>query len=297
MLYNWEGIAEFVTVAETESFTLAAKKLGISTAHVSRQVSALESRLATKLLQRTTRKVSITEAGTLYYQRCRQLLDDLQEVEHAISDLHSKPTGRLKITAPVTYGELIIAPLINNFITRYPELEVELQLSNQKMDLVAEGYDLGIRQGQLQDSSMMAKRLASRTLYVCATPGYLAEFGEPSKPAELNQHNCLQGSLDHWRFQEKGKTRTIHISGNLRCNSGRTLVDAALKGLGIVQLPGEYVLNYIHNGQLIALLDEYRAPDEGVWAIYPHNRTLLPKVRMLIDYLDEALSNQSALAY
>lgn len=297
MLYNWEGIAEFVSVAETESFTLAAKKLGISTAHVSRQVSALEARLATKLLQRTTRKVSITEAGSIYYQRCRQLLDDLQDAEHAISDLHSKPTGRLKITAPVTYGEQTIAPLINNFIARYPELEVELHLSNQKMDLIAEGYDLGIRQGQLQDSSMMAKRLASRTLYVCATPAYLAEFGQPSKPAELNQHNCLQGSLDHWRFQEKGKTRTIHISGNLRCNSGRALTDAALKGLGIVQLPGEYVLSYIHSGQLIALLDEYRAPVEGVWAIYPHNRTLLPKVRMLIDYLDQELSAQSALAY
>lgn len=296
MLYNWEGIAEFVTVAETESFTLAAKKLGISTAHVSRQVSALESRLATKLLHRTTRKVSISEAGTLYYQRCRQLLDDLQEAEYALSDLHSKPTGRLKITAPVTYGEQTIAPLINNFIARYPELEVELQLSNQKMDLIAEGYDLGIRQGQLEDSSMMAKRLASRTLYVCATPAYLAQFGEPSKPAELNQHNCLQGSLDHWRFQEKGKTRNIHINGNLRCNSGRALADAALKGLGIVQLPGEYVLNYIHSGQLIVLLDEYRAPDEGVWAIYPHNKHLLPKVRMLIDYLDQELSGQPGLA-
>ncbi len=290
MLYNWEGIAEFVTVAETESFTLAAKKLGISTAQVSRQVSALEARLATKLLHRTTRKVSITEAGTLYYQRCRQLLNDLQEAEHALSDLHSKPTGKLKITAPVTYGEQTIAPLINNFIARYPELEVELHLSNQKMDLIGEGYDLAIRQGQLQDSSMMAKRLASRTLYVCATPTYLAKFGEPSKLAELNQHNCLQGSLDHWRFQDKGKTRTIHVSGNLRCNSGRALTDAALKGLGIVQLPGEYVLSYIHSGQLIALLDEYRAPVEGVWAIYPHNRNVLPKVRMLIDYFDQELS-------
>ena len=290
MLYNWEGIAEFVTVAETESFTLAAKKLGISTAQVSRQVSALEARLATKLLHRPTRKVSITEAGTLYYQRCRQLLNDLQEAEHALSDLHSKPTGKLKITAPVTYGEQTIAPLINNFIARYPELEVELHLSNQKMDLIAEGYDLAIRQGQLQDSSMMAKRLASRTLYVCATPTYLAKFGEPSKLAELNQHNCLQGSLDHWRFQDKGKTRTIHVSGNLCCNSGRALTDAALKGLGIVQLPGEYVLSYIHSGQLIALLDEYRAPVEGVWAIYPHNRNVLPKVRMLIDYLDQELS-------
>lgn len=297
MLYNWEGIAEFVTVAETQSFTLAAKKLGISTAHVSRQVSDLESRLATKLLHRTTRKVSITEAGTIYYQRCRQLLDDLQEAEHAVNDLHSKPTGKLKITAPITFGELIIAPLINNFIARYPELEVELQLSNQKMDLVAEGYDLGIRQGQLEDSSMMAKRLATRTLFVCAAPAYLAAFGTPTKLTDLNQHNCLQGSLDHWRLQDNGKTRNIHINGNLRCNSGRALADAALKGLGIVQLPGEYVRGYIRKGQLLPLLGDYCAPDEGVWAIYPHNKHLLPKVRMLIDYLDQELSGKSDLAY
>lgn len=297
MLYNWEGIAEFVTVAETESFTLAAKKLGISTAHVSRQVSALESRLATKLLQRTTRKVTITEIGSIYYQRCRQLLDDLQDAEHAMSDLQSKPTGRLKITAPVTFGEISIAPLINNFSALYPELDIELNLSNQKMDLVADGYDLGIRQGLLDDSSMMAKRLASRTLYVCAAPSYLAELGTPHKLVDLSQHNCLQGSLGHWRFQVKGKTRNIHINGNLRCNSGRALADAALKGLGIVQLPGEYVLNAINSGQLLAVLDEFRAPDEGVWAIYPHNRNLLPKVRMLIDYLDEELSAQPGLAY
>lgn len=297
MLYSWEGIAEFVTVAETQSFTLAAKKLGVSTAHVSRQVSNLESRLATKLLQRTTRKVSITEAGSLYYQRCRQLLDDLQDAEQAISGLHNTPTGKLKITAPMTYGELVLAPLINNFIIQHPELDVELHLSNQKMDLVADGYDLAIRQGQLEDSSMMAKRLASRTLFICAAPAYIAQYGQPNKPAELNQHNCLQGSLDHWRVQVQGKPRNIHIHGNLRCNSGRALADAALKGLGIVQLPGEYVRSHILNGQLAALLEDYCAPDEGVWAIYPHNKHLLPKVRILIDYLDQELSGKSNLAY
>lgn len=252
--------------AETESFTIAAKKLGISTAHVSRQISALELRLATKLLHRTTRKVSVTEVGTIYYQYCRQALDGLENAEYAISDLQSKPTGRLKTTAPVTYSVLTIAPLINNFIARYPELKVELQLSNQTMDLIDEGFDLAIRQGQLENSSMMAKRLASRTLYVCAAPAYLAEFGEPRKPSDLNQHNCLQGSLDHWHFQEKGKTRSLHISGNLRCNCGRALVDAALKNLGIVQLPGEYVLSHIQSGQLMPLLEPYCAPDEGVWA-------------------------------
>lgn len=293
MLYNWEGIAEFVTVAETNSFTLAAKKLGISTAHVSRQVSALESRLATKLLHRTTRRVSITEAGTIYYQHCRQLLNDLVDAEHAISGLLTKPTGKLKITAPITYGEQMIAPLVNNFIARHPELDVELQLSNQKMDLIADGYDLGIRQGLLDDSSLMAKRLASRTLYVCATPAYLAEFGVPKTPADLARHNCLRGSLTYWRFQDNGKALNIQVNGNLHCNSGYAIVDAALKGLGIVQLSGEYVLQHIKSGQLLPLLEAYAAPEEGVWAIYPHNKNLLPKVRMFIDYLNEELSNSA----
>lgn len=288
-MYNWEGVAEFVTVAETESFTIAAKKLSISTAHVSRQISALESRLAIKLLHRTTRKVSVTEVGSIYYQHCRQVLDGLEGAEDAISNLQNKPIGRLKITAPVTYGELTIAPLINNFIVRYPELTVELQLSNQTMNLIEEGFDLAIRQGQLENSTMMAKRLASRTIYVCATPAYLTEFGEPRKPSDLNQHNCLQGSLDHWHFQEKGKTRKLHISGNLHCNCGRALVDAALKGLGIVQLPEEYVLSHIQSKELIPLLESYCSPDEGIWAIYPHNKQLPPKVRMLIDYLAEEL--------
>ena len=146
-LGDWEGVAEFVTVAETERFTIAAKKLGISTAHVSRQISALELRLATKLLHRTTCKVSVTEVGTIYYQYCRQALDGLENAEYTISDLQSKPTGRLKITAPVTYGELTIAPLINNFIARYPELKVELQLSNQTMDLIDSGTRLLRRSG------------------------------------------------------------------------------------------------------------------------------------------------------
>jgi len=293
-MFNWEGVNEFVAVAETESFTAAAKQLEISTAQVSRQVSALESRLATKLLHRTTRKVSVTEAGTIYYQHCRQVLDGLEAAEDAISDMQSKPTGKLKITAPVTYGEATIAPLINNFLARYPDLDVQLHLSNQTVDLIDEGYDLAIRQGKLKDSTMMAKRLSSRTFYVCASPAYLSTHGEPLTPNALEKHNCLQSMNNYWYFQEKGKPHNIRLSGNLRSNSGQALLDAALKGLGIVQLPGDYVCSYIESGQLIVLLEEYRAPDEGVWALYPHNRHLSPKVRMLLDYLGEELGSSSA---
>ena len=288
-MFNWEGVSEFVAVAEAESFTAAGKRLGISTAQVSRQVSALETRLSAKLFYRTTRQVSVTELGNIYYQHCRQLLDGLDEAERAITNLQSTPTGKLKITAPVTYGERTIAPLVNSFVAKYPGLEVRLHLTNQTLDLIDEGYDLAIRLGKLGDSTMMAKRLASRTQYVCASPDYLATHGVPHSLSELEQHNCLKGTLDYWRFQENGNARNIKVKGNIRCNSGRALVDAALKGIGIVQLPDYYVSHSIENGQLISLLEYLREPDEGVWALYPHNRHLSPKVRMLIDYLVKEL--------
>ncbi len=289
-MFSWEGICEFVAVAESESFTAAAKQLGISTAQVSRQVSALEARLATRLFYRTTRKVSMTEIGHLYYQHCRQVLDGLEEADRAVTNLQSTPRGLLKVTAPVTYGERTIAPLVNDFILQYPELEVQLKLSNQKLDLVDEGFDLAIRLGKLEDSSMMAKKLGFRKQYVCASLAYIAQFGQPHSLSELEKHNCLQGTLDYWRFQERGKPVSIRVKGTLRCNSGEALTDAVLKGLGIAQLPDYYVQQYIDEGKLVSLLDHSREPDDGIWALYPHNRHLSPKVRMLVDFLGEELS-------
>ena len=289
-MLHWEGVSEFVAVAETESFTQAAQRLGISTAQVSRQVSALEIRLATKLFHRTTRKVSTTEVGRIYYRHCRQVLDGLEEAERVITNLQSSPRGLLKITAPVTYGEKTLAPLINNFIAQFPDLEVKINLTNQKVDLIDEGYDLAIRLGHLEDSTMMAKKLATRTQYVCASPRYIATFGIPHSLSELDQHNCLLGTIDYWQFQENGKTRNIRVKGNLSCNSGHALVDAALKGIGIIQLPDDYIIPYLADGQLVPLLENNRQPDAGIWALYPHNRHLSPKVRMLLDYLSEALT-------
>lgn len=287
---SWEGVSEFVAVAEAESFTAAASRLGISIAQVSRQIGALEARLGVKLFYRTTRKVTITDTGQIYYNHCRQVLDGLTEAERAVTDLHQTPRGRLNLTAPVTYGESRIAPLINDFVALYPELEVTLTLTNQMVDLVAENYDLAIRLGRLEDSTMMAKRLASRTHYVCASPKYLDAYGTPGALSDLDRHNCLQGTLNTWRFQENGQHRHIRVKGNLNCNSGWALVDAALKGLGIIQLPDYYVQVDLDAGRLVPILDEFRAPDDGIWAIYPHNRHLSPKVRLLLDHLDHGLT-------
>lgn len=282
---RWDGISEFVYVAEYESFTRAAKELGISTAQVSRQISALEKRLNIKLLYRTTRKVSLSEEGRVFYQHCRGVLDGLDAAEQAVSNLQSKPQGRIKLTAPVTYGEQQIVPLLNDFMVQYPDIEVTAFLSNQKIDLVEGGYDLAIRIGRLSDSMMMAKKLSRRTNFVCATPAYLSQYGLPRTLKDLNQHNCLLGTRDYWHFVEKGEEKNLQVTGTVQYNSGHGLVDAALKSLGIVQLPDYYVQKYLASGELVSILDNYREPEESIWAIYPHNRHLSPKIRLLVDYL------------
>ena len=290
---RWDGISEFVYVAEHESFTRAAKELGISTAQVSRQISALEKRLNIKLLYRTTRKVSLTEEGRVFYQHCRGVLDGLDAAEQAVSNLQAKPQGRIKLTAPVTYGEQQLLPLVNDFMVQYSDIEVTAFLSNQKVDLVDGGYDLAIRIGKLSDSTMMAKKLSRRTNFVCAAPAYLEKYGTPHALSELCQHNCLLGTRDYWHFIENGKNadkeKNLRVSGTVQYNSGHSLVDAALKGLGIVQLPDYYVQKYLASGELVSLLDNYREPEESIWAIYPHNRHLSPKIRLLVDYLAERL--------
>lgn len=291
---RWDGISEFVYVAEYESFTRAAKELGVSTAQVSRQISALEKRLNIKLLYRTTRKVSLTEEGRVFYQHCRGVLDGLDAAEQAVSNLQSKPQGRIKLTAPVTYGEQQLLPLVNDFMVQYSDIEVTAFLSNQKIDLVEGGYDLAIRIGKLSDSTMMAKKLSRRTNFVCAAPAYLEKYGVPESLRELNQHNCLLGTRDYWHFIEDGKNtdkeKNLRVSGSVQYNSGHSLVDAALKGLGIVQLPDYYVQKHLASGALVSVLDNYREPEESIWAVYPHNRHLSPKIRLLVDYLADHLA-------
>ena len=282
---QWEGISEFVYVAECESFTQAAKQLGISTAQVSRQVGALEKRLKVKLLYRTTRKVSLTEEGRVFYQHCRAVLDGLEIAEQAVTNLQSKPQGRIKLTAPVTYGEQQLLPLVNDFMKHYPDIEVTAFLSNQKLDLIDGGYDLAIRIGKLPDSTMMAKKLSSRTNFVCAAPAYIEQYGTPQTLTDLKQHNCLLGTLDYWQFQDSAKEKKIRVTGSIRYNSGYSLMDAALKGLGIVQLPDYYVQKHLNTGALVSMLENYSEIEEGIWAIYPHNRQLSPKIRLLLEHL------------
>lgn len=290
---SWEGVSEFVAVAETGSFTRAAQRLATSVANVSRRIALLEERLGVKLLLRTTRKVSLTEAGQVYYQQCRALLEGLEQAELTVTQMQQTPKGKLKVTAPVTYGEQKIAPLLHDFLLQHPQLELEFVLTNQKLDLIEQGVDVAVRLGQLGDSSFIARRLSNRNLYVCATPHYLAQYGTPHTLSELTQHSCLVGTHDHWRFKENQQSRAIRVRGRVHCASGVVLLDAALKDMGLVQLPDYYVEAHLASGHLVEVLPAYRDEREGVWALYPQNRHLSPKVRLLVDYLAQHLSAPS----
>ncbi|MBU2112603.1 MAG: LysR family transcriptional regulator [Gammaproteobacteria bacterium] len=282
---QWIGISEFVAVAELQSFTKAAKQLGISVAQVSRNIAELEAAVAIKLLYRSTRSVSLTEEGQLYLQHCRHLVASLDEANRTLANLKATPRGQIKLTAPVFYGETRIAPLLHDFMQQYPDTELDLHLSNNKLDLVQGGFDLAIRLGTLESSSLIARKLASRTQYVVASPTYLAQFGTPTNLVELAAHQCLTGTVAQWRFMQHGTVVQFKPQGRIVCNSGVALLDAALKGLGLVQLPDYYVGDKLQRGELIAVLNELRQPDDGIWALYPQNRHLSAKVRVLVDYL------------
>ncbi|MCY1334773.1 HTH-type transcriptional regulator PgrR [compost metagenome] len=282
---RWEGLDEFVAVAETGQFTAAAQRLGVSSSHVSRQIARLEERLQARLLYRSTRKVSLTEAGQTFLQHCQRLQDAREEALRVVSDLSAEPKGLLRMTCAVAYGERYVVPQVNAFMAEHPQLRVEIELSNRQLDLLHEGFDLAIRLGRLSDSRLVATRIAPRVMYLCATPEYLERHGRPQSPGDLAQHNCLIGSSDQWTFLEDGRETQHRVQGNWRCNSGQAVLDAALRGFGLCQLPDYYVLEHLRSGRLVSLLERHRPPNTAVWALYPQQRHLSPKVRQLVDFL------------
>ena len=286
---QWSGLDEFVAVAELGHFSGAANKLGVSSSHVSRQIARLEDRLQTRLFYRSTRRVTLTEAGQTFLHHCQRLQDARDEALQAISDLSSEPKGLLRMTCSVAYGEEFIMPLVNDFMQQHPQLRVEMSLTNQTLDLLHGQFDLAIRLGRLQDSRLVATRLAPRRMFLCAAPSYLAHHGAPHSLSELPRHNCLIGSGDTWTFLETGREIPVRINGNWRCNSGRAVLGAALRGFGLCQLPDYYVQEHLRSGALRSLLTQHQPPHTAVWALYPQQRLLSPKVRKLVEYLKEGL--------
>lgn len=288
---RWDRSEAFVEVVRLGTFSAAARQLRVSTSHVSRLVGQLENQLGTQLLYRTTRQIRLTDAGALYYQYCRHLLDGLHEAEEAISDFQARPRGVLRLTSATTFGERYIAPLVNDFLCQHPQLETHMHFTNRQVELIDEGYDLAIRMGVLKDSTLIARRLCGRHEYVVGSKAYFEQVSRPHSLAELSHHRCLVGTRDSWLFDVEGVRREIRIDGRWQANSGPALLDAALKGLGLAQLPDYYVEEHLRNGNLISVLDDYVYKDTAVWAVYPRHRHLSPKVRLFVDFLVEHLAD------
>jgi DNA-binding transcriptional LysR family regulator len=284
------AMAVFAKVVESASFAAAARHFDISPAMVTKHIRRLEERLGVRLLNRTTRRVSATEVGQNYYERCLRILSEVEDAERAASDLQAAPRGLLRVTTSVSFGSHQLAPAIADYLVAYPDVSVDLILEHDYVDLVEERIDLAIRLGQLSDSSLIAKKLYAVEMVLCASPGYLAANGTPQQPRDLVKHNCLiytYAARGTWTFtdQKNGNAELIRISGRLLANSGDALLAFALKDTGIVLAPDYLVADELGAGRLIRLLPGYATQETPVYAVYPHSRCLSAKTRTFIDFL------------
>jgi len=282
----------FVRVVEAGSLSTAANRLDIAKSAVSRRLADLESRLGVQLLNRTTRRLNLTDSGALFYQRCQRILSDLEESEQYVANVHTQLRGTIRIAAPLTFGVHHLSPVLDDFLKEHPELSLDLDLNDRTVNLMDEGVDLGIRIGKLQDSTMMARKLASAKMLLCASPEYLKRHGEPQTPADLKNHyglsysNLSEGEL--WQFtKEDGKHYSVHVPFRMRANNGEVLHKAALDGLGIVATVSFICYRELEQGKLKQILADYRTDEVGIYAVYPSQRHLPGRIRLLIDYLAE----------
>jgi DNA-binding transcriptional LysR family regulator len=284
------ALGAFVRVAETRSFSEAARRLGASKSAVSRHVAALEAELGVRLFHRTTRSLTLTEAGRAYVEQVSRILGELEAADASISRLQAAPRGRLRVSTPMSFGILHLAQAIPDFLTRYPEVEIDLSLSDRFVDLVEEGYDLAVRIGRLAESSLIARRLAPIHMVVCASPDYLAARGRPAVPEDLARHDCLryrsEAAAESWAFvTPEGKPLSVDVAGRVRANNGDTLRMAALKGLGLAYLPTFIVGGDLQAGTLVSVLTGHMPADMAAYAVYPTTRHLSLKVRAFVDFL------------
>ncbi|HEX6958267.1 MAG TPA: LysR family transcriptional regulator [Ferrovibrio sp.] len=285
-------LAVFARVVENNSFSAAAAALKLSKSAVSKQVARLEARLGAQLLQRTTRKLALTETGRIVYGHAQRLLAEAEAAETAVQALYSTPRGRLRVNMPVNFGQMHVAPLLPDFLARCPELELELTVNDRRIDLLEEDVDVAIRIGVLADSTLTARRLARNRMVICAAPAYLRRAGVPMKPEDLRQHQCLVYSYlpapEIWPLvNEAGAAAAVKVSGRLHANNGDMLRIAALAGTGIIFSPSFMVGADLAAGRLVPLLESYTPAPSGIYAVYPAQRYLTPKVRAFIDFLAE----------
>lgn len=283
------GMAIFARVVDTRSFTAAAAALGLSKSAVSKQVARLEDRLGARLLNRTTRRLSLTEVGAAFYERCARILAEVEDAELAVGRLQDAPRGRLRVNAPMSFGQLHLAPAIADFLAAHPGMSIDLTLTDRIVDVVEEGYDVAIRISRLADSSLIARRLVPMRRVVCGSPAYFERHGVPRHPRDLRRHNCLLysylPSADDWRFVGPEGPVAVRVAGTFKANNGDVLETAMLAGLGVALQPTFIAARDLQAGRLVAVMPDYVDESASVYAVYPHSRHLSAKVRAFIDFL------------
>jgi DNA-binding transcriptional LysR family regulator len=288
----------FSQVVESGSFARAADRLNLSTSATSRHVAELESHLGTRLLNRTTRRVSLTDSGRAFYERCVQLLGDLQEAEQEAARAAVVPRGTMKLTTSVAFGVRHLAPAIAAFLARHREVRFDVSLSDRIVDLVEEGFDLGIRIGGPGSENLVARKLGETRLVPCASPGYLESRGAPKSPDELARHNCFTYEYvtprNLWRFRDAaGREQAVRVSGNLHSNNGDLLAEVAARGIGIVFEPAFIVGPEVRAGRLVPLLQDFEPAPVPIYAVYPSRKHLSAKVRLFVDFLVGSFADAS----
>ncbi len=286
---RFEEMHTFIRVVKAGSLSAAAERLNIARSAVSRRLADLETRLGVQLLTRTTRRLNLTESGRQYYERCQTILADMEEAELAISSGDIALSGTVRIAAPLSFGLTHLSPLLNAFLQQHPEVKLELDLNDRTLNFMEEDVDLAIRIGHLPDSSLVARRLASAQLLLVASPAYLARYGEPQHPQDLERHTGLGYSYadsPYWHFvNDDGSDLAIRINDRMRANNGDVLLKAAIDGLGIVMTPSFIGNEAIRQGKLVPILTNYALPVRDIYAIYPQQRYLPQRIRVLIDFL------------
>ena len=280
-----EEMRFFVEVVKHGNFTSAARALGISKQLVSRRIIALEAHLGVRLLLRTTRKLSPTETGKLFFQRAQHILQAMHDVELEISNRSDELRGLLKISVPLSYANLRLAPALTTFMQQHPLVQIWLDADNRHVDMINEGYDMVIRVTDQPEEGMVARKLEDAAMRFCCSPDYIARYGTPQSPQALAAHDCLTHRASEWLFDEHDQLHRIHIRPRLRSNHGEVLRDAALAGLGITGLPAFYVLEDLQTGRLVEVLAEYRMQHAGIYAMYPYHKQVSSNTLALIEHL------------
>ena len=288
---EFAAIPVFVAVVENGGFSAASRTLGVSKSAVSKRINQLENHLGVLLLHRTTRKLSLTEAGERFYEHAAEALSAASKAEDAVTELQGEPQGKLKISSSMSFGRLHVAPLIPKFMQRYPKLQIDLVMDDRNIDLVAEGIDVAIRSGDMPDSTLVARKLAPLRQVLCASPGYIDRYGMPATPSELGERNCIlfsySGDANEWTLNKGDRSESVLVSGSYRVNNSEAILEALREGVGIGRLPTFVAGPDLKAGNLLRVLEAYHIPDHIFYAVFPERQYLPAKVRAFLDFAIE----------